>query len=404
VEGVIGERIARLEPGLRETLRVGSVVGTDFAAQVVARVQKAQERELVRQLSRELDKRHHLIHEQGETRIGRQFLSVFRFSHALFQQFLYNDLGAGERRGLHGDVAEALEALYAGHTDEIALQLAQHYQEAGDDENAAVYLIRAGDAAFGAYANSEAAAHYSRALSLGAQSLPAEQLQHLYARRGRAYELNQQYEAALQNYEEMRGVARRCGDRQMELAGLLATATLHSVLSGVPDAAKGEELSKAALKVALELGDHAGEAKALWNLMLVHLWLKGDQPQAIAYGEQSLAIARELKLEEQTAYSTTDLAAAYLFNGQLDEAEAKFDVGCGLWQTQGNLRMLAYNLNQYMVPLLIRGKYEKMFQVGEENYQASQASKTLWNEGPLQMLLSYVWMERGEFARALEVL
>jgi adenylate cyclase len=124
VEGVIGERIGRLDDGSRETLNVASVVGADFAAQVVARIQQAQERDLVRQLSRELDKRHHLVHEQGETRIGRQFLSLYRFSHALFQQYLYNDLGTGERRMLHGDAAEALEALYAGHTDEIALQLA----------------------------------------------------------------------------------------------------------------------------------------------------------------------------------------------------------------------------------------------------------------------------------------
>ena len=403
VDGVIEERIARLNADQRETLSVGSVVGIDFAAQVVSRVQHGQERELVRQLSHELDKRHHLVREQGELKAGKHFLSVYRFSHVLFQQFLYNNLGAGERRVLHGDVAEALEALYLGHTDEIALQLAQHYQEAGDDENAAVYLIRAGDAAFSAYANTEAAAHYLRALSLGAQSLTAEQLQHLFVWRGRAYELNHQYQAALQNYDEMRAEARRSGDRKIELAGLLATATLRSVLSGVPDAAKGEELSKTALKLALELGDRAGEAKALWNLMLVHLWLKDDQPKAIAYGEQSLAIARELNLEEQTAYSTTDLAVAYILNGQLDEAEDKLDAVGELWHALGNLGMLAYNLNQHMLLLFMRGKYEKMFQAGEENSRANQVIESLWNEGMPRLYLSYVWMERGEFAKALEM-
>ena len=111
VEGVIGERIARLPEGLRETLTIASVMGYEFTAQVIARVQKVQERELVKDLSRELEKRYLLVFEQGEIKIGKQFLSIYRFSHALTQQYLYDELGAGERRMLHGEIAETLEAI-----------------------------------------------------------------------------------------------------------------------------------------------------------------------------------------------------------------------------------------------------------------------------------------------------
>ena len=48
IEGVIGERIARLPADLHETLTIASVIGEEFAAQVVAHVQKVDERELVR--------------------------------------------------------------------------------------------------------------------------------------------------------------------------------------------------------------------------------------------------------------------------------------------------------------------------------------------------------------------
>ncbi len=80
---MIGERIARLPEGLRETLNVSSVMGYEFIAQVIARVQKVQELELVKDLSRELEKRYLLVFEQGETKIGKQFLSIYRFSHAV---------------------------------------------------------------------------------------------------------------------------------------------------------------------------------------------------------------------------------------------------------------------------------------------------------------------------------
>ena len=63
------------------------------------------------------------------------------------KQFLYNDMSAGERRLLHGDVAGVLETLYVGHTDEIVADLAHHYEKAGEDEKAIVYLTEAGDGA-----------------------------------------------------------------------------------------------------------------------------------------------------------------------------------------------------------------------------------------------------------------
>ena len=95
VEGVIGERIARLPEGLHETLTIASVMGYEFIAQVIARVQKVEERELVKDLSRELEKRYLLVFEQGEIKIGKQFLSIYRFSHALTQQYLYDELERG---------------------------------------------------------------------------------------------------------------------------------------------------------------------------------------------------------------------------------------------------------------------------------------------------------------------
>ena len=45
--------------------------------------------------------------------------------------------------------------------------------------------------------------------------------------------------------------------------------------------------------------------------MLVHMYFKGDPARAIEYGEQSLAIACDLNLREQMAFSTQDLGVAY---------------------------------------------------------------------------------------------
>jgi tetratricopeptide (TPR) repeat protein len=180
VEGVIEERIGRLEAELRDELRVASVEGEDFAAQVIARVQATRERQLLRNLSEEPGKRHRLVREQGETRVGQQMLSRYQFAHALFQRYLYDGLSAGEKRLLHGEIAHVLEELHADSIETVTVQLARHYTEAGDNEKASQYLLAAGDRARRLYANAEAEAHYRRALSL----LPASD----YAMASRLYE------------------------------------------------------------------------------------------------------------------------------------------------------------------------------------------------------------------------
>ncbi len=72
VEAVIEERIGRLESALRQTLSIASVEGGDFTAQVTAMVKEVSERQLLGELSQELEKRHRLVREQGEVQIGRR--------------------------------------------------------------------------------------------------------------------------------------------------------------------------------------------------------------------------------------------------------------------------------------------------------------------------------------------
>jgi len=166
VEAVIEERLARIDPTLREALALASVEGEAFTAQVVAAVQGTSERQVLRSLSQELVGRHRLLQDLGETQVDGRFLSRYRFVHILFQRYLYQRLSTGERRLLHGEVAEALEAAHAGHTDQMAAQLGQHYAEAGIQDKAVAYLSLAGDHARLAYAHEEALAHYERALKL----------------------------------------------------------------------------------------------------------------------------------------------------------------------------------------------------------------------------------------------
>jgi len=168
VEGVTEERIGRLEGELKHLLTIGSVQGEDFTAEVVARVQQAEAGGLIRKLSGELERQHRLVRAEGIRRLdpGGQRLSLFRFQHNLFRTYLYNEMSQAERAYLHEDVGNALEALFGEQADEVAVQLALHFEKAGLDEKTRYYLQKAGEQAAARYANDEAIAYFTRALEL----------------------------------------------------------------------------------------------------------------------------------------------------------------------------------------------------------------------------------------------
>ena len=168
VEGVIAERIGRLSPMLRELLKVASVEGEVFTAEVVSRVQMIDERLMVRYLSGELDGQYRLIQNQSSRRLspGGQPMSQYRFRHILFQKYLYNNLDDAECMYLHEAVGQVLERLYGDRAGDIAVQLARHYEAAGWPARAIDYLQRAGDRAVHLSANEEALAHFAKGLAL----------------------------------------------------------------------------------------------------------------------------------------------------------------------------------------------------------------------------------------------
>ena len=166
VEAVIARRLDRLDASLRDILTIASVEGELFTVEVTARVLGIEAKHVHQSLVHQLSRRHHLVDERGEVDVGGRYLSLYQFGHILFQQYLHRQLSPGERRRLHGEVAGALEELYQDQADNIAVQLASHFQEARMPQKAAVYLRSAGERAVRLSAVAEAINLLNRGLAL----------------------------------------------------------------------------------------------------------------------------------------------------------------------------------------------------------------------------------------------
>jgi tetratricopeptide (TPR) repeat protein len=117
-------------------------------------------------LNKDLVKRHQLVREAGQKLIGDSLITQYKFSHALVQQYLYNDLGEGELRQLHLEVGESQEKRYKRHLAGMENQLALHFSRAGKVDKALNYHKIAAERAHARFAYLEAVSHVDKALTL----------------------------------------------------------------------------------------------------------------------------------------------------------------------------------------------------------------------------------------------
>jgi len=388
VEGVIEERIGRLEAELKHLLTIGSVQGEDFTAEVVARVQQAEAGGLIRRLSGELERQHRLVRAEGIRRLdpGGQRLSLFRFQHNLFRTYLYNEMSEAERAYLHEDVGNSLEALFGDQADEIAVQLALHFEKAGLDKKTRYYLQKAGEQAAARYANEEAIAYFTRAMELTPETDLEKRFELLMLREDlnsicgnregqiKDLELASKLILAMDDGEKrLNFVLKKAGyfeqtGKYQEALDLLEEAKLNttsqqniqqkaSIYKGIGFILWKKGLFNEALKeseIALEMARQAGltklEAGVIHDLAVIH-WRMGSVDKAREMAEQSLNISRSLSdtRGESLAYSILgNIELSELHHQKAKEyyqkmlqSETKIGDIRGQGMAQGNLGIIA---------------------------------------------------------------
>jgi tetratricopeptide (TPR) repeat protein len=325
---------------LQEILAVASIEGEVFTAQVIAQVRQMAERPLLHRLSQELEMRHRLVRAQEEVQTGDRRMPRYRFRHAIFQDYMYGRISPGERRLLHGEVAAALEGLYEGQIDEMAVQLAHHYQNAGDCRRTYRYLGLAAERASRLHANDEAITHYSRAIELAERVSPdATSLTKLLRGRGLARAARGEFDQARADHDAILQIARASGERDMEWRALLDLGKLWA--SRDYDCARDH--CEQALKLARGMEDPSVLAGSLNWMGNWHANAE-DSPKAVAYHREALEIAEELG-DQRTLANTLDLLGlAYLLGGDLTASVRTYDRAIALCRDLDDLPCLVTGL------------------------------------------------------------
>ena len=191
VRVAIQERLRGMSADAQRALEVAAVCGPVFDPELVWQLsgldraaaedalEAAERAEIIRIMS-----------DGGEPR--------YAFTHALIPATMVKAMLPPRRRNLHGQVAEALEAIRPDACEALAF----HFREAGEDGKAVRYLVQAGDRAQALHACQEAIECFTAATEIQAQAGQAEDEARTLLKLGLAYSADFQFDKARAAYEQ----------------------------------------------------------------------------------------------------------------------------------------------------------------------------------------------------------
>jgi len=211
VHDVITRRLDYLSEGCSRALVLASVIGREFALDVLARTSFVSEEELLEMLDEAMAARVVSEVPGGPGRLC--------FAHVLIRDALYEGLTAAARVRMHRLVVDALEALYGSEPGAHLAELAYHATAGSDFDKGRRYAQRAGDRALRLLAYEESARLYDSALeALELRGRPDEESRcQLFLSLGEAESRAGNSRAAKQAFLDAAEIARVLGLRR-ELA------------------------------------------------------------------------------------------------------------------------------------------------------------------------------------------
>jgi serine/threonine protein kinase/tetratricopeptide (TPR) repeat protein len=319
VRSMIGRKIDALAEEERRALQYASIEGAEFLSTILAGLLGVDEVDLEERMAK-LEKTHRLITTKGEEELPDGSLATrYRFAHALYQNFLYQDLVNKRRVMLHRQAGEQLLAHYGKRAPQIATQLALHFERGRDFPRAVEFLIHAGDQATRLYGNAEAAEHYTRALSLAEKrpgEVQAETIVTLYQKRGAVNMALSRFAEAIDDYERMLKEVELSGSLEKQAAGLNALASTLFFAHRLEEMADRADQALAAAKAA---GSEQLRLETMCLMGLKHLCY-GELTVGRPILDDVIESARAINHKPALATGLVWRACLYFFQTEYDRA------------------------------------------------------------------------------------
>jgi tetratricopeptide (TPR) repeat protein len=417
LDEVVSREIDTLPPLTRQLLRYASVLGRSFRRPVLdeflepdgVRIDEATELELARFIERNAD--------------GRM-----QFRHVVVHDVAYEGLSYRRRRELHYRAGHVIERMAGADTDAVAEYLATHYSLSGAQEKVWHYARVAADRAKKAYANTEAAAHYRRAVEAGRHlsDVGSSQLADVWILLGEVNELSGQMEESRAAYTHAFALESSDPVRRADIylkragtwmsSGKLAQAMKNVTLGRkqLPSENGGRGTSMLARLDAFEASVHAASGRAVPALSAANRAVEGarasgeEEALARAYGvldwanfmlgrvaprrgPEAIDILESLNKFEASVGMMNNMGAFAYLEGHWNQAIEWYRRGVESAERAGNVLEAANTRANMAEVLLSQRRFGEAIPLLDEAERTARASGAAW-------IIPFVRLQQGRAA------
>ena len=385
--GVLQARLDGLPLLEKRALQLASVVGLHFwdqalnhiDSQLTAQLAPLCERQLIVALS-----------DSGDS--AREYA----FTHQLLHQVAYSTVLKGQRQSVHAIAAQWFSGVSGARVNDFLALAAEHYAQAGDQNNACEYFTRAAEHAAVSYAHEAALGYAERALGL---VRPDDANTHWRLLAGRERTLS---DLALRERQRADIDALTVLAEALNDDGRRAEAVLRHCDMAIRTGDWQQGVSKA--RHALALAEHAGAVElALLAQQRLSFGLSflGEPLAARAMAEQGLERVRALGLRTLESRFLTSLVAAV---HRLGDRMARLDYALqavSVDRQLGDRRGEAVSLTNLAVVYLALADFAQAQQCAEDALRQAQMLGTRVLEASCLGLMSKLAHYQGQDALAL---
>ena len=396
IQGVLMARIDRLDEPSKHLLQLASILGREWSLSLLEAIWD--DTEALDPLLRDLKQLEFFYERAG----GEEPIYVFK--HALTQEVAYESLLAAHRQTFHAQAGMALERLYPASLTERYEALAHHFTLGQVWDHAFNYLLKSGDKARHACANSEAMAFYTQAIEVIPRITPAlEASQRLpvYEGRGLVWLQLTRLDKAIADFQIMLELARASMNRLKEGESLCRLSRAHQMTFSEEAMPFVEQYAQEAFELAQQTGNQTILAMSLAELG--HLDAKhGDLPEADRKFEVALQISRQEGHKDSLVLLLFALSRQANWQGDFQRAIEFGQEGVSISRDlhDGNHELT----NGFFLSLACwgAGRYAQAFTVIDEGLAKAKDRQNMLNVIRLTNTLGWFHREFGDVHRALE--
>ncbi len=394
VNNLIISRIDKMPSGLKNTVKTASVLGAEFSPEILSEMMK----------SSEIDE----YLSEGE----RQYIWIkksdtgYLFRHAMIREALYGMQMKKELKTLHYLAAKSIEKTHKRAVKNHSLEIAYHYEKAGDEIKSFNFYKLAVEHAVRYFRSAEAVSSLGNLLELLEKRIslasnkrePIKEKITYLLKKARIQYSSGAWKESVETWQEA-----------LELSGAIKDLSLKiSILLKLSDSfLKAGDIMKAYdyLKKAKRLGKKS-ESAEMWakieNHLGAYLCERGKYDEALEHYRSSQKVYSRLKKTEEATKVSGNIGLVCYYQGQYDRAEKFIKKHIEEAKKSKNVYQQLRGMGNLGLVYDDTGEYGRAVSIYSQVIKISKKTGFRHTEANTYGNLAGVYFALGKFEKALE--